>query len=141
MVAALAQGVLHAGALLSPMMKSTSPFFAGTLLIAAGVYQWTPLKRACLVHCRTPLAFLMIRWREGGRGALLMGLTHAAYCVGCCWALMGLLFVAGVMNLVWVAAIMGVVLVEKVAPFGEVIAGVGGGLFCLAGVMLVLGVR
>jgi predicted metal-binding membrane protein len=104
-VATGAQWGLHSAALLSPMMVSTSPILGGMLLVLAGVFQWTPLKRMCLVHCRSPLAFLMAHWREGKRGPLVMGLHHGAFCVGCCWILMALLFVAGVMNLLWVAAI------------------------------------
>ncbi|MBA2564220.1 MAG: DUF2182 domain-containing protein [Gemmatimonadetes bacterium] len=118
-VAALAQLALHDAALLSPMMTSATPALGGTLLIAAGVYQWTALKRTCLAHCRSPLTFLSSEWREGRLGALRMGATHGTYCVGCCWALMALLFVAGVMNLLWVAAIAGFVLVEKLVPGGE----------------------
>lgn len=117
--AASAQLALHNEALLSPRMASASPILGGTLLLAAGVFQWTPLKAACLAHCRSPLHFLTTEWREGKGGALFMGLKHGAYCVGCCWLLMGLLFVAGVMNLVWVAAIAALVLVEKVAPAGR----------------------
>ena len=97
-------------------MVLTSPMWSGGLLLAAGLFQFTPLKRACLIHCRTPLTFLMTEWREGARGAFVMGLRHGSYCVGCCWFLMGLLFVAGVMNLLWVAAISAVVLAEKLAP-------------------------
>ena len=95
-------------------------------MTAAGIYQWTPLKKACLANCRTPLGFLMTEWREGARGALVMGLRHGAYCTGCCWALMALLFVGGVMNLLWVAAIAAFVLVEKVVPAGEHLGRVGG---------------
>lgn len=115
-LATLAQWALHQAALLSPMMVATSPALGGALLVAAGVFQWTPLKHACLARCRSPLGFIMSRWREGSGGALAMGLEHGAYCVGCCWFLMGLLFVAGVMNLLWVALIAAFVLVEKVAP-------------------------
>jgi predicted metal-binding membrane protein len=86
------------------------------LLIAAGIYQWTPLKHACLAHCRTPLAFLMADWRDGRWGAFVMGVHHGAYCTGCCWLLMALLFVVGVMNLFWVAALSGFVLAEKIVP-------------------------
>ena len=117
-MAAVAQWILHAQALLSPMMVSTSPLLGGTLLIAAGVFQWTPLKNACLTHCRTPLGFLLADWREGMRGAFWMGLKHGAYCTACCWFLMALLFVAGVMNLWWIAIISVLVLVEKLAPRG-----------------------
>lgn len=116
--AALAQVGLHGAALLSPAMASTSPVFGGVVLIAAGAYQWLPVKAACLSRCRSPLGFLGSEWREGSAGAVVMGLRHGLFCLGCCWALMALLFVAGVMNLLWVAAIAGLVLVEKVARAG-----------------------
>jgi len=115
-LAAVTQWILHAKALLSPMMAGTSPVFGGALFIMAGVFQWTPLKSACLAHCRSPLAFLMTDWREGKSGALFMGLKHGTYCTGCCWFLMALLFVAGVMNIWWIAMISALVLLEKVAP-------------------------
>jgi predicted metal-binding membrane protein len=115
-IATLTQWRLHSAALISPMMVSTSAALGGGLLIGAGIFQWTPLKRACLSHCRSPLDFITTRWREGKTGAFLMGLNHGAYCVGCCWVLMSLLFVAGVMNLLWIAVIAAFVLVEKVAP-------------------------
>ena len=115
-VAAVAQWALHGAALLSPLMKSSSPLLAGALLIVAGLFQWTPWKHACLSHCRSPLQFLLHDWREGPGGALGMGMKHGAYCAGCCWMLMALLFVAGVMNMFWVAAITILVLLEKVAP-------------------------
>ncbi|HEV2121444.1 MAG TPA: DUF2182 domain-containing protein [Chloroflexota bacterium] len=117
-LAALAQWGLHEAALLSPMMVSTSAILGGSLLIAAGLFQFTPLKHLCLTQCRSPLGFLSTEWREGMRGALLMGVRHGTYCVGCCWILMALLFVAGVMNLLWVAAIAGFVLLEKIVPRG-----------------------
>jgi predicted metal-binding membrane protein len=117
--AALAQWGLHAAALLSPALVTTSPVAGGAFLIAAGVYQLTPLKEVCLAHCRSPLGFFMTEWRDGAAGALRMGLRHGSYCLGCCWLLMGLLFVTGVMNLLWVAAIAAFVLVEKVAPAGR----------------------
>jgi predicted metal-binding membrane protein len=135
-VATLAQWGLHTGALLSPMMVSTSPMLGGILLLAAGVFQWTPLKATCLTQCRSPLGFLMTEWREGAWGALLMGLRHGGYCVGCCWVLMALLFVAGVMNLLWVAAIAAFVLVEKVLPRGELVGRVAGAVLMLAGLAL-----
>jgi predicted metal-binding membrane protein len=137
-VAAAAQWVLHGLALLSPMMVSTSPYLGGGLLVAAGLFQWTPLKRACLVACRSPMGFIMAEWREGPGGALIMGWRHGLYCVGCCWVLMALLFVAGVMNLVWVAAIAAFVLVEKVVPGGERVSQVTGIALVLAGVTLML---
>lgn len=116
LVAALAQWALHGAALLTPMMESSSPLFGGGLLLVAGIFQWTPWKHACLNHCRSPLQFLLGDWREGPGGALAMGIRHGAFCAGCCWMLMALLFVAGVMNMLWVAAISILVLLEKVAP-------------------------
>jgi predicted metal-binding membrane protein len=134
-VATLAQWGLHTAALLSPMMMSTSPVLGGILLIAAGLFQWTPLKYACLSRCRSPLGFLMTEWRDGTCGALHMGLKHGAYCIGCCWMLMALLFVAGVMNILWVAAIAAFVLVEKVVPRGERVGRVAGGVLVVAGLL------
>jgi len=118
-VATVAQWELHRAALLSSMMMSNNPLFGGMLLIGAGVFQFTPLKNACLTHCRSPIGFFMTEWREGYRGAFSMGVHHGIYCVGCCWLLMALLFVAGVMNLLWVATIAGYVLVEKIVPAGN----------------------
>jgi predicted metal-binding membrane protein len=135
-VATLAQWGLHAATLLSPMMVSSSPTLGGILLLAAGVFQWTPLKSVCLQHCRSPLGFLMTDWREGRRGALQMGLRHGSYCTGCCWLLMGLLFVAGVMNLLWVAAITVFILVEKVVPRGEWVGRIAGALLVVAGLVV-----
>lgn len=119
LVAVALQFGLDQAALLSPMMNTTSKALAGAVLIGAGVYQWTPLKQACLRRCRSPLDFLMTEWREGQRGAFVMGLRHGAYCVGCCWVLMLLLFVGGIMNLAWIAGIALFVLVEKLAPAGH----------------------
>jgi predicted metal-binding membrane protein len=130
-VATLAQWGLHTAALLSPMVVITSPFMGGLLLMAAGLFQWTPLKSTCLMQCRSPLGFLMTAWREGAWGALVMGLRHGLYCVGCCWVLMALLFVAGVMNL-----LATLVLVEKVLPRGALVGRVAGGVFMLAGLVL-----
>jgi len=129
--AAIAQWILHTQALLSPMMVSTSPLLGGIILIAAGIFQWTPLKNACLTHCRSPLSFLLAGWREGKFGALSMGLQHGVYCTGCCWFLMALLFVAGVMNLWWIAIIAVFVLLEKVVPKG-LFVGKTAGIFLVA---------
>jgi len=129
----VAQWGLHAATLLSPMMTSTTPILGGILLIAGGIYQWTPLKYACLVHCRTPMSFLMTSWRPGRRGALIMGLHHGLFCVGCCWVLMALLFVAGVMNVLWVGAIAAFVFIEKVMPRGDIIGRITGVLLVAAG--------
>lgn len=134
--AALAQWGLHAVALLSPALRTTSPLLGGALLVAAGAYQLTPLKETCLARCRSPLGFFLTEWREGRMGALTMGLRHGVYCLGCCWMLMGLLFVTGVMNLLWVAALAGFVLLERAAPAGVLIGRVGS--VALIGVGLVM---
>jgi predicted metal-binding membrane protein len=136
--ASLMQWLLHSVALLSPMMATTSSIFGGLLLVAAGIFQFTPLKRACLVRCRSPLGFLMSNWREGQWGAFVMGLKHGAYCVGCCWMLMALLFVAGVMNLLWIVTIAVFVLVEKVAPRGNLIGGLVGAALIVTGIALIV---
>jgi predicted metal-binding membrane protein len=127
--ATAAQWGLERAALLSPAMVGTSPVLGAAILIVAGAYQLTPLKASCLRHCRSPAHLLAHGWRDGLGGALRMGFEHGAYCLGCCWALMALLFVGGVMNLLWVAAIAVFVLVEKLVPHGA-----GGGR--LAGVGL-----
>jgi predicted metal-binding membrane protein len=118
LVATLAQWGLHQAALITSMMGTATPIVGGIILLAAGAYQWTPLKYVCLNQCRTPLGFIMTEWREGKRGALTMGLRHGGYCLACCWFLMGLLLVTGVMNLLWVALIAGYILAEKVVPTG-----------------------
>jgi predicted metal-binding membrane protein len=118
LAAAVAQWALHGAALLSPMMESSSSVLSAALLIGTGIFQWTPWKRACLSHCRSPLTFLLTDWREGRSGAIRMGIKHGAYCTGCCWLLMVLLFVAGVMNMWWVAAITVFVLLEKMLTPG-----------------------
>jgi predicted metal-binding membrane protein len=116
--AALAQWGLHTTALLSPTMATSSARLAGAILIAAGVYQLTPVKRSCLRHCQSPLGFLLSHWRDGARGALHMGLRHGIYCLGCCWALMCILFAVGSMNLVWVAVLTAFILLEKTGRAG-----------------------
>ena len=129
----LVQWRLHAATLLSPRMVSTSPIFGGAMLIAAGIFQFTPLKHACLAHCRTPLQFLMTNWREGYAGALKMGLQHGIACTGCCWLLMVLLFVGGVMNFAWIALLMILVLLEKIVPRAIILTRASGLLMILAG--------
>lgn len=119
LAAALLQAGLGASALLTPMMASDSRWLSGGLLILAGIYQWLPVKEACLEKCRAPLQFFLFRWRAGAAGAFRMGAEHGAFCVGCCWAIMLLLFAVGVMNLLWVALIAGLVLVEKLLPGGR----------------------
>lgn len=135
-VATLLQWGLEQAALLSPMMVSTSPLLGGLILIAAGIYQLTPYKSACLQHCRSPVDFLSNNWRSGTWGALIMGLEHGIYCLGCCWALMVLLFVVGVMNLLGIAAIAIFVLLEKVTRFGKLINRIGALLLTLLGITI-----
>jgi predicted metal-binding membrane protein len=137
-VAAIMQWVLHGKALLSPMMVSTSPWLGGALLITAGIFQWTPLKNACLRSCGSPLNFLMTGWREGKWGAFTMGLKHGVQCAGCCWFLMLLLFVAGVMNVWWIAILTVLVLVEKIVPRGLMIGKLAGVLFVAWGVWVII---
>lgn len=112
--------------ILTPMMEVSSRGAGAVFLVAAGVYQWTPWKQACLTACQSPLAFLMRRWRSGGWGAFRMGVEHGAYCVGCCWALMLLLFAGGVMNLTVIAALTAFVAFEKLAPVGVMSARLSG---------------
>lgn len=134
--ATLAQWALDRAMLLSPEMASASLWLSAGVLIAAGLYQLSPLKLACLRQCRTPLAFILTRWREGAGGALRMGIEHGALCLGCCWALMALLFVAGVMNLLAVAAIAAFVLIEKMAPMGVMVARGSGAALVLLGLIV-----
>jgi predicted metal-binding membrane protein len=133
-----AQWALHDATLVSPMGVSTSRWLGGALLLVAGVYQFTGAKNACLRQCRTPLSFLLNHWQSGGRGALVMGLRHGAVCVGCCWALMAVLFVLGVMNLWWIALVAAVVLVEKLVP-SQAITRILGGSLVLWGAALLAG--
>jgi predicted metal-binding membrane protein len=132
--ATLAQWGLERAALLSPMMVSTSPRFGALLLVAAGVYQLTPAKETCLRHCRSPAYFISEHWKPGMAGAFRMGLEHGAFCLGCCWVLMGLLFFGGVMSLVWIAGITLFVLLEKLIPGGVWGGRAVGAAMILAGV-------
>ncbi len=138
LMATLANWGLHIGGLLSSMMGSATPIVGGSLLIAAGIFQWSPLKYVCLTHCRSPLGFLMSEWREGPKGALAMGLRHGTFCLGCCWVLMSLLFVLGVMNLLWIAALAAFVLIEKVAPAGHRLSRITGVLLVAWGAWMIL---
>jgi len=128
--ATVAQWLFQAMDWVNPMIVSTSPLLTGVLLLVAGLYQFSPLKHACLSHCRTPMGFLLGEWRPGPFGALKMGLRHGLFCLGCCWALMALLFVGGVMNLAWIAALSIAVALEKLLPRGERVA-------ALLGLMLI----
>jgi predicted metal-binding membrane protein len=136
-----AQWALTRLALLTPAMTSASAIFGGILLIAAGLYQWTPIKSACLSQCQTPLQFLM---RQGGfrndpRGALALGARHGGYCLGCCWVLMALLFVGGVMNVLWIAGIAVLILLEKLVPTGRLVPRISGVVMVGAGIWLLAG--
>jgi predicted metal-binding membrane protein len=113
-LATMVQWGLHTAALLTHTLVITSPLLGALFLVAAGVFQWTPLRDACMTQCRSPFGFIMTEWREGHRGALIMGLKHGIYCVGCCWMLMILSFVLGVMNILWMAALTAFMLLEKV---------------------------
>lgn len=135
LVAVTLQFGLDRVSLLSPMMDTTSQALAGVVLIGAGVYQWTPLKQACLRRCRSPLDFLMTEWREGRRGAFVMGFRHGGYCLGCCWVLMLLLFVGGIMNIAWIAGLAVFILVEKLAPAGHWMGQAAGVLLVLWGAL------
>lgn len=133
----LLQWALLESRLINPMMESRSPLFGGLLLVAAGLFQFTPLKNACLAACRSPLSFLMTEWRPGVRGAWVMGLRHGVYCTGCCWLLMALLFLLGVMNVLWIAALTAFVLIEKTWPRAEWTSKVSGvALLVWGGVLL-----
>ncbi len=123
------QRILSRLLLLTPMMETATPRAQGILLLIAGVYQLSPQKAACLHVCRTPVSFLTQHWREGVRGALSMGIAHGVYCLGCCWALMLLLFAGGVMNLLVIGALTILVLIEKLAPFGLRSSRVSGAAF------------
>lgn len=137
-VATGAQWGLKAGALLTPVMEVKSNFIGGAILIVAGIYQFTPLKNACLRHCRSPLSFFMSGWRQGPLGALNMGIRHGVFCVGCCWALMAVMFVGGVMNPLWLIVLALFVLVEKIAPRGVRVGQVTGVALIAAGIYLVI---
>jgi predicted metal-binding membrane protein len=129
--------LVQAGLVSELMMGSQNRWLSGALLIAAGLYQLSPLKGLCLEHCRSPAKFMTNHWRPDARGAARLGILHGAYCVGCCWALMALLFVGGVMNLIWIAALSILVLVEKLTPIGPTLArGLGVVLVIWGGVTL-----
>ena len=119
--------------LLSPMMEAANSRVSAALLLVAGVYQWTPLKHACLRMCQSPVGFLVSRWRSGGYGAFRMGLEHGSHCVGCCWALMLLLFAGGVMNVMVIVVLTAFVAFEKLVPLGRVGAPISGALMIAAG--------
>ena len=130
----------RAGLLDAMALRATSPRLAGATLIATGLYQLSPLKNACLVNCRSPAGVLSRHWQPGAKGALRLGLLHGGYCIGCCWLLMALLFVGGVMNFLWIAALTALVAVEKLVRSGPAIARLSGILLILWGAIRLLGV-
>lgn len=132
LIAATLQKTLEPTGLISSMMLwSRNAALSAAVLAAAGLYQLSGAKHACLAHCRDPARFLVEHWRPGVLGSFMLGLRHGAYCVGCCWLLMALLFVGGIMNLVWIAALMLLVLIEKLMPAGPLVARVSGGILLL----------
>ncbi|MCR9111088.1 MAG: DUF2182 domain-containing protein [Rhodobacteraceae bacterium] len=137
LVATAMQWALEAAGLVSATMMTLIEKWPGALvLIAAGVFQFTPMKAACLEHCRTPAKFLTEQRRTGTQGAFLMGAEHGTYCLGCCWFLMALLFVGGIMNLIWIAGIAIFVAVEKLTPFGDTISKIAGAGLILWGALI-----
>ncbi|HVA84004.1 MAG TPA: DUF2182 domain-containing protein [Candidatus Binataceae bacterium] len=134
-VVTVLQTAMDQAAMLTGAMR-VAPLMGGVILALAGAYQLSPLKRKCLRYCQSPLGFLMTHWRDGGAGAIAMGLDHGAFCVGCCWMLMALLFVAGVMNLLWVAVLTGFVLIERATRWGETLATVSGFALIAGGLAL-----
>lgn len=136
-LAAVAQWALFRVALLDPRTQTVGPWAASLLLLCAAVFQLTRAKQACLMHCRSPIGFFVGYWREGSWGALQMGFRHGTFCIGCCWLLMALLFVAGVMNLLWVAAIAAYVLAEKLLPWGQAASRLGA-FACFLGALAIV---
>src|SRR5207249_8038941 len=137
-VATSLQWLLQQISLLNPEMKTTNRILGSVILITAGIFQFTPLKHTCLQNCRTPLEFIHRHWREGKKGALIMGIQNGFYCLGCCGMLMVLLFVAGIMNLLWVAIIALFVLVEKISSQIKWISYVAGLVLIICGVLLLI---
>ena len=138
-VAVALQWALERVRLLSPMLETTDRWLGAAILITAGLWQLTPLKAHCLRQCRTPLGFLLNRWQAGRAGAVRMGLEHGAWCLGCCWFLMTLLFFGGVMNLFWIIGLAVYVVLEKTLPVGHWLGRVAGVALIAAGVALAAG--
>jgi predicted metal-binding membrane protein len=138
LLATALQWLLQHVSLLTPEMKTTSKVLGGIILIAAGVFQFTPLKQTCLNYCRTPVDFIHRNWKEGKMGAMRMGIENGIYCVGCCWILMVLLFVSGIMNLLWVALIALFVLIEKASGHIRWIPSIAGAALIIYGVIVLM---
>lgn len=140
-VATLCQWLLASMALLTPMMAAVNSAVAGLVLVVTGLYQWTPVKEACLRQCQAPIAFLSSHggFRSDPFGALRLGIDHGIYCLGCCWALMALLFVGGVMNIIWIGGIAILILLEKTLPAGRLLPRLSGTMLAAAGIWLLVG--
>jgi len=139
-LATCAQWALTILALLTPMMATASTILGGIVLVAVGLYQWTPLKQTCLRSCQAPLAFLMAHggFSDTPLGAVRLGIAHGGYCLGCCFALMALLFVGGIMNVLWIAGLTILVLLEKIVASGRLIPRISGALIGAAGIWLLV---
>jgi predicted metal-binding membrane protein len=136
LVAVATQWAIGRGELLSAMMMSTSKLLSSGLLLAAGVWQLTPVKTVCLRHCRSPISFLSAHWHPGIGGAFRMGIEHGVFCLGCCWFLMALLFYGGIMNLIWIIGLALLVLIEKMMPAGVTFGRITGLLLIAWGVWI-----
>jgi predicted metal-binding membrane protein len=120
----------------TPGLQADAPLFGGMVLILAGAYQFSALKAKCLSYCRTPLGYILSHWRAGYRGALRMGLHHGLYCIGCCWALMAIMFVVGIMNLAWMALLALFMFIEKASARGEIVGKIVGALLIIVGMVM-----
>ena len=137
-VASLLQFVLHNLSVISDQLKLINPFASGIVLVAAGIYQFTTVKDVCLNNCQSPLSFVLSFWKEGKTGAFLMGIRHGIYCMGCCWLLMALLFVAGIMNILWIALIAVFVVIEKMIKKQRLVSYAAGFALIILGFWLIL---
>lgn len=133
LVAATVQTILFYTGLASPMGVPTNPLVPGVILVIAGIFQITPLKNQCLIHCQSPIGFFLTSWRDGRAGAVQMGIRHGFHCVGCCWALMALAFVAGVINLTWMIGVTLFILIDHAILRTPVLSSLSGAFFLIAG--------
>jgi len=136
--AALVQWLLYHGALLDRHSLAIGPWAGGAVLIGAGLFQLSPMKNACLSHCRVPLGYFMTEWQEGKLGAVNMGLRHGAFCIGCCWLLMAVLFAVGIMNMLWAGVLTAFVLAEKILPWPRIVVWSGSAI-CFVGAVALIG--
>jgi len=138
LIATLLQWLLQHISLLNPEMETTNKILGAIILIAAGIFQFTPLKQRCLYYCRTPIDFIHRNWKDGKKGAIKMGMENGMYCLGCCWILMLLLFVSGIMNILWIALIALFVLLEKLLSRLKWVSYLAGGVLIIYGVIVLL---